>query len=147
MTSHELSFIMPFPKIGSGKHANAYATMNRIGTFYRWGKTKIKNQLQDMLKEWYVPQWEDKPFRHAVITYQILRDSKRKIDPDASAWICKYINDVLVQQGYLVDDDRIRIIYEPPRYGIDGVETSLSVHVKFSLQEKDNDNTGNESST
>lgn len=119
------------PKIGVGKSKNQYATNNNIPTWYRFQKTKIKNAFKESLREWYVPATNHK-FDRATITFQILRDSSRKIDADAfgvSAY--KWFIDLLVEQGWLKDDDKVRVIQEPVVLNASSNETQIFCKVEF----------------
>jgi hypothetical protein len=128
----ELTFTPP--KVGSGKSKNQYCTNNNIPVWYRFLKTKIKNEFKESIKQWYVPVAEN-TFRRATVTFQIKRDSGRKIDSDAfgvSAY--KWFIDSLTEQGWLKDDDCVRIILEPAILNCDANETQI--HVKVELYEE-----------
>ena len=119
------------PKIGVGKAKNQYATTNNIPHWVRFHKTKIKNTFKSMLCSWYIPSAEQ-VFNKATVTFQVLRDSKRKIDADAfSSSAYKWTIDTLVQQGYLKDDDKVRIILEPAILNASDNETQI--HCKVEL--------------
>lgn len=126
----DISFIGP--KIGGGRMKNSYATNNNIPTWYRYYKTKIKLQFKTMLHEWYLPPSTRKAEK-AEVTFTIMRNNKKKMDPDAfgiSAF--KWAIDTLVEQGYLADDDKVRIILEPTQLDCaDSGETTINMKVKF----------------
>jgi len=126
-----LEFTFPPPKIGVGKAKNQYATNNNVSVWYRFQKAKIKNAFKENLKGWYVPVAEKK-FRKATVTFKIMRDSARKIDADAfgiSAY--KWLIDLIVEQGHLVDDDMVRIIQEPVILNSSVNETQIYCKVEF----------------
>jgi len=94
-------------------------------------KTKIKNTFKENLREWYIPVAEKK-YRKATVTFQIKRDSARKIDADAfgiSAY--KWFIDLLVEQGYLIDDDMVRVIQEPVALNSSLNETQIYCKVEL----------------
>lgn len=124
-------FVCAPPKIGVGKHKNEYATNNNLPYWYRYYKTKIKNTFKQVLCGWYVPTAEQQ-FRKATVTFQILRDSKRKIDSDAfgsSAY--KWILDTITEQGHLIDDDQVRVILEPTSLNASENETQIYCKVEL----------------
>ena len=128
---YDLEWICPFPTIGKGKKANQLCTVNNLPYFYRYGITRIKNTFKEQLKEWYIPKHTGEPTRSALVIFRIKRKNKKRIDPDSAALPQKWIADVLVEQGYLIDDDQIRYILEPTEYSCEGVDTSIYCRVKL----------------
>ncbi len=130
MSSIDITFIGP--KIGGGRLKNSLATNNNVPSWYRYYKKKIKDEFKTMLSEWYLPKAEQMHER-AEVTFTILRNNNKKMDPDAfgiSAY--KWAIDALVEQGYLRDDDKIRIILEPTKLGQkDMSETVINMKVVF----------------
>ena len=131
MANISISFIAP--KIGAGKWKNQYATTNNIPKWYRWYKPKISQDFKQMLAEWYMPTYDNLPFNKAEVTFKIKRNQKKKMDPDAfGASAFKWAIDMLVEQKYLVDDDKVRIILEPTELDCkDTGETIIHMEVKF----------------
>lgn len=131
MAHIDISFIAP--KIGAGKFKNQYATTNTIPNWYRYYKPKISQAFKTMLREWYLPDAEGKPFSAGTVTFKIKRNTKRKMDPDAfGASAFKWAIDVLVEQGYLSDDDKVRIVLEPTELACaDSSETIIHMTVEF----------------
>ena len=129
-----IDIIVPFPKIQSGKRKGQLATLNKLPYFYRYGITKLKNEFKDMMKNWYIPEHTGKKYRWAEIHYTILRENKRKIDSDSNAIWTKYVQDVLVEQGYLIDDDQCRVVLEPTLLGQKCMETCIKIQVKFYME-------------
>ena len=86
-----------------------------------------------MPQAWYLPFYKGKPVRKAEVTFKILRNTNRKMDPDAfGASAFKWAIDILVEQKYLSDDDQVRIILEPTELGCkDSGETLIEMDVKF----------------
>lgn len=112
---------------------NSYATNNTIPSWYRYYKAKIKLRFKIMLCEWYLPE-SDRNADSAEITFTILRNTKRGMDPDAFGISAnKWAIDTLVEQGYLRDDDKVRIILEPTELNCsDSGETTINMKVTFS---------------
>ena len=131
----ELEFVFTPPLIGSGKHKNKLALMN---THHLWGPyygTKIKSELKDTLREWYLPERDENPFLKATVHFTILRNNYIRIDADSMSFVNKWFLDTLTEQGYLVDDDRVRVILEPPILG-QKTEVETQVKVLIKLEEK-----------
>jgi hypothetical protein len=133
----DMEFIVPYPRILTGKKKGQLLTLNTLPYFYRYGVTKHKNAFKNELCEWYIPKCETEPNQWAEIHMTILRNTKRKMDSDNIALVLKWAQDVLVQQAYLIDDDKNRVVLEPTQLGVKGVETSIKVQVKFHKGEKD----------
>jgi hypothetical protein len=55
----------------------------------------------------------------------------KKLDSDAQCLMTKYIIDSLVDQDWLLDDDRTKITLEPTALGVGELETAILVQVKF----------------
>lgn len=129
---YEIDITFIGPKIGGGRLKNSLATNNNVPTWFRYYKKKIKDSFKTMLCEWYLPK-SDKLYERAEVTFTILRNNNKKMDPDAfgiSAY--KWAIDLLVEQGYLEDDDKIRIILEPTQLGCKDIsETVINMKVKF----------------
>jgi len=108
-----LKFHVQYPVILTGKHKGRLCTINNIPYWYRFQKTKIKNKFKDMLKEWCIPKSNDK-YYSLNIEFTIIRPDRHRIDPDSLAGSAgKWIVDTLVEQGWLKDDDKVRISYNP----------------------------------
>jgi len=132
-TKYDLDFIFVPAKIGSGKKKDVLCSNNNIPLWYRFAKTKIKNTFKKDIMDWFMPKHEDNPYISSDIRFTIHRPDNKKIDSDAfgiSSY--KWIIDTLVEQGYLVDDDKCKIILEPTILSSDGqIETSVRMEVKF----------------
>lgn len=126
----ELEFIYTPPLIGAGKHKAQLVAMNNHD---KWGKfyaTRIKSEFKDTLKEWYLPERDENPYQKAEVTFTILRNNNIRIDADAMSFVNKWFLDTLTEQGYLVDDDKVRVVLEPPVMGLkSSVETQVRVHI------------------
>jgi hypothetical protein len=127
----DMNFIVPYPRILAGKKKGQLITLNTLPYFYRYGITKQKNAFKNELKEWFIPEYNGDKFRCATIQITILRNSKKKFDASNAALVLKWMEDTLVEQGYLTDDDQNRIVSEPTRLGVEGIETAIEVKIKF----------------
>ncbi len=123
----KISFIFTPPSFGK---KNELCSLNNLSRWYRFAKTKIKQDFKAELGEWYLPQWEDNPYTKAEIEYTILRKDGKKLDSDNLTIIYKWLQDLLVEQGYMVDDDSIRVILNPTQLHVEGsIETSVRVAI------------------
>ena len=129
MVDHEISFIFTPPTFGN---KNELCSLNNISRWYRFAKTKIKDEFKNQLKEWSLPVWEDNPFMKAELEYTILRTNRKKMDSDALSLTYKWVQDLLVEEGYLTDDDHTKVILNPTQLNVEGsVETSVLVEIKL----------------
>lgn len=128
-----MSFTFVPPSFGS---KNQLCTTNTISKWWRFAKTKIKNEFESHITEWYLPVWENNPYLYAEIEYTILRSDGKKIDSDSfAASAYKWMQDMLVRNGYLVDDDKTKITINPTQLHVEG-EIETSVHVNITLKER-----------
>jgi Holliday junction resolvase RusA-like endonuclease len=121
-----IEFTCPFPKIGSGKYKNQLCTLNNIPKFFRYQKTKIKNDFKDSLKGWSVPRVEHS-HETGLIEFELYRPTKLRLDADAGALIYKWIMDLLVEEGYYKDDDKITLVLKPVVIDKERTETQIKV--------------------
>jgi hypothetical protein len=130
MEEYEIEFIFTPP--GFGKK-NQLCTANTIPKWYRYSKTKIKQEFQNIISEWYLPEWDDNPYKCAELDFTILRKDGKNIDSDSFAISAyKWIRDMLVINDYLVDDDRVKQTMHPTILNVDGnVETSIKTKIKL----------------
>lgn len=106
---------------------------NNLSLWWRHSKTEIKNEFKSMLKEWYLPEWDDNIYRRAEVHFTILRTNHRKMDPDSlGSSTYKWALDCLTEQCYIVDDDRVRVVLNPTLLGQSGnVETIVRMQIKL----------------
>ena len=85
------------------------------------------------MRDWFIQESDDNPYRWAEIHFTILRTNGRKMDPDSlGASTYKWSIDLLTEQGFLIDDDKCRIVLNPTLFHQKGnVETSVRMQVKF----------------
>ena len=129
----DIERVFPPAFIGGKKNKNVICTTNNISKWFRYGKPKISKTFKDILKELYIPVYDKEPHSSALIVFQILRDSKRKMDPDSlSSSSYKWAIDTLVELGYIKDDDNIDILLRQTQYGnTESIETEISMKVKL----------------
>ena len=115
------------------KKSDELVSNNNLSKWWRQSKTKIMNNFKDTMKEWYLPISDDNPYRWAEIHFTILRTNNRKIDSDAlGSSTYKWTIDLLVEQGYLLDDDQCRVVQNPTLLNCEGtIETSVRMQVNF----------------
>ncbi len=123
-----LQFRIPVPKIGAGKKKNQLATINTLPYWYRYRKTIIKNEFKNRLLEWYIGK-SNIMMESFKIEFSIIRNNKRKLDSDSIIMPIKWIIDVLVQQGYAKDDDKVKIVIIPSVVDLEQLETLIDVKV------------------
>jgi len=132
MEEYKTSFVFVPPSFGK---KNQLATLNNISKWWKFAQTKMKHKFKTDLSEWSIPIWNDNPFTKAEIEYTILRKDGKKIDSDNLAFPYKWLQDLLVENGYLVDDDKIKVVLNPTELYVSGsIETS--VKVKITLKER-----------
>ncbi len=134
MEERKLNFIFTPPSFGIKKPQ--LATLNNVTKWWGFAQTKMKQEFKTVLTEWSLPPVEDdNPYTKAEIEYTILRKDGYKIDSDNLAFSYKWLQDLLVENGYLVDDDQVRVVLNPTLLYVEGnVETS--VRVEITLKEK-----------
>jgi hypothetical protein len=128
MGEHKIEFIFVPPSFGIRKPE--LVTLNNVTRWWKFAKTKIKDEFKAEISEWNLPGWDDNPFTKAEIEYTILRKDGYKLDSDNLAFTYKWLQDVLVENCYLVDDDKIKVVLNPTQLHVEGnVETSVRVTI------------------
>ncbi len=129
MVEHQINFIFVPPSFGK---KNELCTLNNVTKWFKFAKTKLKDNFKLDLSEWSLPPWEDNPYTKADIEYTILRKDGKKIDSDNLAFSYKWLQDLLVDQNYLIDDDKVKVVLNPTQLHVEGsVETSVSCNIKL----------------
>ena len=130
MGEHKINFVFVPPSFGIRKPE--LVTLNNVTRWWKFAKTKIKDEFKAEISEWNLPEWDDNPFTKAEIEYTILRKDGYKLDSDNLAFTYKWLQDVLVENCYLVDDDKIKVVLNPTQLHVEGnVETSVRVAITF----------------
>ena len=124
----EFTFVPPY----FGIKKPTLATLNNITKWITFAQTKMKTEFKATLSDWSLPIWEENPYQSAEIEYTILRKNGRKIDSDNLAFSYKWLQDLLVENQYMVDDDSIKVTLHPTQLKVPG-EVETSVHVKITL--------------
>jgi len=130
---HKIEFIFVPPCFGIRKPE--LVTLNNVTKWWKFLKTKIKDEFKAELSDWSLPTWEENPYTKAEIEYTILRNNGFKLDSDNLAFTYKWLQDLLVENSYLIDDDHTKVILNPTLLHVEGsVETS--VRVVITLKER-----------
>ena len=124
----EFTFVPPY----FGKKKPTLATLNNVTKWFGFAQTEMKEEFKTTLSDWSLPPWEENPYQSAEIEYRILRKNGRKIDSDNLAFSYKWLQDLLVENQYMVDDDSIKVTLHPTQLKVPG-EVETSVHVKITL--------------
>ena len=125
-----------FPKWPNGKRKNSLITTNSIlaGNTFRYQRKKIIGSYKEYLKGWVFERNTLEPMESGTIEFTIIRHNHKKIDPDSiGATVSKWIIDTLVELGWFRDDDKLKIIYNPPKYE-DGLPESM-IDIKIDFEE------------
>ena len=132
----DITVMFPPAMLRRKKKESILCLTNNISLWWRYSKTKIKSEFKDMLIQWYLPEWQDNPYERAEIHFTVLRANGKKLDADSMApSTFKWAMDTLVEQGYLVDDDKVKIVLHPTRLNQENqLETMVKMQVK--LEEK-----------
>lgn len=133
MEKFDLDIVFTPAMIISSKKTDEVCSTNNISRWWRHGKTKIMGKFKQDMREWFLPEWHDNPYRWAEIHFTILRTNQRKMDPDSlGPSTYKWAIDLLTEQGYTVDDDRNKVIFNPTQLGCEGkIETSVRMQAIF----------------
>ena len=125
-----LEFTVPVPKIGTGKFKNRLAVNNTIPTWYRFQKTKIKNTFKENLSQWHIEESQLALEENVTVEFQLYRPTKHKLDADSIAISAgKWTVDLLVEKGWIKDDNVVTFIYRPVIVEKERVETEVNVKV------------------
>ena len=132
MEGKKIEFIFTPPTFGK---KNELCSLNNISKWFRFAKTKLKAEFKNNLMEWSLPEWEDNPYTKAKIEYTIRRKDGRKIDSDNLVIVYKWLQDLMVEQNYMIDDDHVKVTLHPTQLHVEG-EIETSVHVTIHLYER-----------
>lgn len=106
------SFSLPLPK-GRGKNKNKIATLNEVPKWHWSSVSKVKNDYKDLIKDWYLEDWNKEPLGSMTVVFSIERHNKRILDSDNIGFIIKWVLDAIKETGTLVDDDQITYTVNP----------------------------------
>ena len=120
-----IQFVFTPPLFGN---KNELASLNNHTKWAKFAQTKMKQEFKEVISDWSLPPWEDNPFLTAELEFTILRTNKKKFDNINFAYAYKWLEDLLVENNYLLDDDQNKIVLNPTQLDVEGsVETSISV--------------------
>ncbi len=133
MQEYDLEIVFTPAMIGSKKKSQEVCSTNNISRWWRHSKTKIMNQFKQDMREWFIPEWQDNPYRYAEIHFTILRTNNRKMDPDSlGPSTYKWTIDLLTELNYIIDDDQCMVVLHPTELNCDGtIETSVRMQIKL----------------
>ena len=119
--------------LGYKRKSDEVASTNNLSKWWQQSKTRIKNDFKNIVKEWYLPEWDNNYFRRAEVHFTILRTNYRKMDADSlGPSTYKWALDCLTEQGYIIDDDQCKVVLNPTLLGQSGnVETMVRMQVKL----------------
>ena len=129
MDSPLFEIVIPVAKYKS-KGKMQVISLNNISKWGRFGKTKIKNEYKDLLKEFFIPTNQKEPYKKLNITFHILRENRRKFDADNIVFNIKWFIDSLTETKWLIDDDKVTFTVVPAEYVENLTEMQLKVVVK-----------------
>lgn len=85
------------------RYSEYLVTLNNASQWMRFGKTKIKNDYKDTLKEMYIPE-PDAMQDVLTIDYRLVRHNNTRLDKDNIVFALKWLADSLEEMGYVKDD-------------------------------------------
>lgn len=101
MINELFSFSAPCPK-----YKEQVVSLNNIGKWYRYNKSKIMNEYKTILKTWHIPEVEEK-LEKAYFSFELKRHNKRVLDSDNLGFIIKWTIDAVKEEEWLLDDNKI----------------------------------------
>lgn len=133
MQEYDLEIVFTPAMLGLKRKSDEVASTNNLSKWWKHSKAKIMTSFKNNMKEWFISEFEDNPYRWAEINFTIMRTNNRKMDPDSlGPSTYKWTIDLLTEQGYIVDDDRCRVILHPTELNCKGtIETSVRMQVKL----------------
>ena len=88
--------------------------------------------------QWNIPKNESEPMRCGSIEFTIYRNDYRRMDSDSVAFpLAKWVLDIFVKQGWLLDDDKVQVIHHVPVLGVKDQCDKVLIHVKAQFYEKE----------
>jgi len=115
------SFNTPCPT-----YSNKVVSLNNVGKWLRYHKSKISNTYKDNLKDLFIPEASVK-LKSAWIVFKLYRHNKRVLDSDNLGFIIKWTIDAIKEQGWLIDDNQITYTVFPSVLDKELEETQVSV--------------------
>ena len=133
MQEFDLEIVFTPAMLGLKRKSDEVCSTNNLSRWWKQSKTRIMNKFKADMREWFISESEDNPYRWAEIHFTILRTNGRKMDPDSlGSSTYKWTIDLLTELGYIIDDDQCRVIQNPTQLHCKGnIETSVKMQVKF----------------
>ena len=120
----------PYPRIGRGSMKNQLLTLNNLMKCHWSLISKIKGDLKVSLREWFFAENPDDPYDWLIVRFRIVSKDKKRHDAVNTAYIAKIAEDVLVDLGWVKDDDRNKVVFEPTVHEEGLKETMIEVIVE-----------------
>lgn len=120
----------PYPKIGRGSMKNQLLTLNNLMKCHWSLISKIKSDLKASLKEWFFAENKEMPYDRLIVSFKIISKDKKRHDAINTAYIAKIAEDVLVDLGWVNDDHRNKVVFEPTVHEKGLNETMIEVIVE-----------------
>jgi len=119
---------IPYPKIQTGKKKNQLVTLNNWGSIHWTEKSRIKNSLKSILRNWFLEKAE-KQYEMLELEFTVLTKNNRSVDAINPAPIYKVIEDVVAELGYIENDKANKIILNPSqKHNLN--ETQIKIEIR-----------------
>jgi hypothetical protein len=115
------------------KSGHILCTLNNIPKWYRYNKTKIKQEYKEFLS--YVIPEPETTYEALTIHYRIVRHNNRRIDKDNVIFALKWLSDYLESIGYIKDDNVVNFVSYDTIVNKNIPETMLEIYVTDQKQE------------
>jgi len=122
-----IEFEIPFPTYKTKKSTQLLSlnVANRLNHFI---KTQIKNRFK-MECGLFIPKAK-KTYDSLIIEATTIRNINKKFDAINTSLPIKWVEDVLIEKGYIKDDDKNKIIINPTKLGVKNTyKTTLNIKV------------------
>ena len=103
-------FKVPYPYINKRKN-KSLLTLNNWNKIHWSQRNKIKNAFKEQLKEWFIP-YSSRNSEALKLTLQLITP-QRHIDAINLALVIKWIEDVLIEKNWILDDKNNTIVILP----------------------------------
>ena len=123
-----LEFRFPILRIGRGTFKDQAVLMNNVNRWKRGYQTILKKEFKDSLRDWVIPV-SDLGFDTGRVEFKLFRNNGIRQDADSIAYQAKWLQDLLVEQGWFSDDRGLTTVFEPVTIEKDRVEHEIRVRV------------------
>lgn len=104
-------------------------TLNNVQEWFRFFKSKLKNEYQDNLLSFAIPSCNIVPLDGCFIYFQIKRPNKRTLDADNIGFIVKWTIDAIKVSNWIKDDNKVSYYVGEAIEDKTLLETSLEIKV------------------